>query len=81
MNRNILSLQSWDFISVGGIKEELIDQGSCFVDKETKTLNRKLITVLIDLCKNNQKFKDEIIDFIRDKTELGVDQISDKRFK
>ena len=52
-----------------------------YIDEETKTLNRKCITVLSDLYKNNQKFKDEIIDFIRDKTELGVDQFLDKRFK
>ena len=74
---------------LGSIQEEYIDQGSClgnqgwspFVEDETKTLNRKGITVLSDLYKNNQKFKDEIIDFIRDKTELSVDQILDKRFK
>ena len=31
--------------------------------------------------KNNQKIRDEIIDIIRDKTEMGVDQILDERFK
>ena len=51
------------------------------VDEETKTLNREGITVSSDLYKNNQKIKDEIIDFITDKTELGIDQILDKRFK
>ena len=66
---------------LGGIREEYIDQGSPFVDEETKSLNRRGIAVLSDLYKNIQTFKDEIIDFIRDKTELGVDLILDKRFK
>ena len=52
-----------------------------YIDEETKILNRKGMTVLIDLYKNNKKFKDEVIDFIRDKTELGVDKILDKGFK
>ena len=49
--------------------------------KETKTLNRKGISDLIDLYKSNQKFRDEIIDLVEDKTELSIDQILDKRFK
>ena len=64
-----------------GIQEKYFDLGSCFVDEATKILNRKGITVLSDPYKNNQKFKDKIIDIIRDKTELDVDQILDKRFK
>ena len=61
-------------VVLGGIQEE-------YIGEETKTLNRKGITVLSDLYTNNQKFKEEIIDFIRDKTELSADQILDKRFK
>ena len=34
---------------LGGIKEEYIDRGSHFVDEETKTLNRRGMTVLSDL--------------------------------
>ena len=49
--------------------------------RETKTLNKKSISDLIDLYKNNQKFRDEIIDFVEDKTELSIDQIFDNRFK
>ena len=57
---------------LGGIQEEYINQGSPFIDKETKTLNRVGITVLSDLYENSklQNFKEEILDFIRDKTEL-----------
>ena len=42
---------------------------------------KRLKLVLSDIYKNNQKFEDEIINFTRDKTELAVDQILDKRFK
>ena len=57
---------------LGGIQDE-------YIEEETKTFFRKGITVLSDLYKKNQKTKDETIDFIRDKTELGVDQILDKK--
>ena len=51
----------------------LVDHGTCFTDqtlqeeyinKETEILNKKVIFGLSDLYKNNQKFCDEIIDFV-----------------
>ena len=51
----------------------------CGVYKKS-VLMKRLKFVLCDIYKNNQKFEDGIIDFTRDKTELVVDQILDKKF-
>ena len=50
------------------------------IDEETEALNKKGRDDLNDLYKNNQKFKDEVINFIRDETELSNEKILDKRF-
>ena len=49
--------------------------------KKTGTLNKKCRDDLNDLFKNNQKFRDEFINFVGDKAGLSNDQITDKRFK
>ena len=55
----------WDF------QEEYIDE----------VLSKKGRNDLNDLYKNNQKFKDQIINFVGDKAELDREKILDKRFK
>ena len=68
MNRKNMSLQPYPPLRLrpywGLYKKSILKK---------RTLIRKGITVLSDLYKSNQKFKVETIDFIRDKTELGVD--------
>ena len=51
------------------------------MNKKTGTLNKKCRDDLNDLYKNNQKFRDEIINFVGDKTGLSNEKILDKRFK
>ena len=52
-----------------------------YIDEGTEALNKKGRDDLNDLYKNNQKFKDETINFIRDEIELSNKNILDKRFK
>ena len=52
-----------------------------YIDEETEALNKKGRDYLNDLYKNNQKFKDEIINFIRDETGLKNPKILGQRFK
>ena len=52
-----------------------------YMNKKTRTLNRKCRDDLNNLCKNNQKFRCEIINFVEDKAGLSNDQIIDKKFK
>ena len=62
------------------IQEEYINQCSCdFVNGKMRILNRKRGKFLTRLYGNNEKFREEIINFVRDKKELDLELISDKR--
>ena len=52
-----------------------------YFDDETEALSKKWRRHLNELYKNNQIFKDEIINFTEDKAELDREEILDKRFK
>ena len=52
-----------------------------YIDEETEALNKKGEDDLKDLYKNNQKFRDDVINFIGDETGLGNEKILDKRYK
>ena len=52
-----------------------------YIDEETQALSEKGRDDLKDLYKNNQKFREEVINIVGDKTGLGNDQILDKRYK
>ena len=52
-----------------------------YTDEETEVLHKKGRDDLTDLNENNQKFRDEIINFIGDETELGNEKFLDKRRK
>ena len=55
------------------IQEEYINQCSCdFVNEETGILNRKGGKFLTRLYGNNEKFREEIKNFVRDKKELDL---------
>ena len=64
------------------IQEEYIDQCNYdFVNEEMGILNRKGGRFLNKLYINNEEFREEIINFIKDKKELDPDLILDRRFK
>ena len=64
------------------IQEEYINQCSCdFVNEEMGILNRKGGKFFTRLYGNNQEFREEIINFVRDKIELDLEMILDKRCK
>ena len=78
------------------IQEEYIDRGSSytdqgssftdqcncdFVNEEMGILNRKGGKFLNKLYINNEEFREEIINFVKDKKELDLDLILDKRCK
>ena len=79
------------------IQEEYIDQGSSlvnheqssftdqcnceFVNEEMGILNRKGGRFLNKLYINNEEFREDIINFVKDKKELDLDLILDKRCK
>ena len=52
-----------------------------YIDEETEALNKKGRDDLNDLYINNQKFRDEVINLVGDKTVLGNEKILDKRYK
>ena len=52
-----------------------------YIDEDTEALNKKGRDDLKDFYKNNQKFKNEIMNFVRDETELSDKNILDKKFK
>ena len=59
-----------------------IDQCNCdLVNKEMGILNRKGGKFLNKLYINNEEFREEIINFVKDKKELDLDLILDKRCK
>ena len=56
------------------------DQCNCdFVNEEMGILNRKGGKFLNKLYINNEEFREEIINFVKDKKELDLDLILDKR--
>ena len=58
------------------------DQCNCdFVNEEMGILNRKGGKFLNKLYINNEEFREEIINFVKDKKELDLDLILDKRCK
>ena len=58
------------------IQEEHINQCSCdFVNEEVRILNRKGGNFLTRLYGNNEEFREEIINFVRDKKELDLELI------
>ena len=64
------------------IQEEYINQCSFdFVNEEMGILNRKGGKFLTRLYGNNEEFREEIINFVRDKKELDLELILDKRCK
>ena len=46
-----------------------------YINDEDGTLNRRGQKYLNRLKENNEEFRDEIINFVRDKTELDLDMI------
>ena len=52
-----------------------------YMNEETGTLNKKGLDDLNDLYKNNQKFRDEVINFVGGEAGLSNDQIIDKKNK
>ena len=61
------------------IQEEYINQCSCdFVNEEMGILNRKGGKFLTRLFGINEEFREEIINFARDKKELDLELILDK---
>ena len=75
------SYQKCDEDSNTNQQQDYIDQGSGFIDEETEDLNKKCRDDLNDQYKINQIFRDEIINFVREETELSYRNILDKRFK
>ena len=64
------------------MREEYINQCNCdFVNEEMGILNRKGGKFLTRLYGNNEEFREEIINFVKDKKELDLDLILDKRCK
>ena len=52
-----------------------------YIDEETGILNKEGRRYLNRLFGNNDEFRDEIINFVRDKTELDLEVILDRRYK
>ena len=68
--------------TVSLIQEEYINQCNYdFVNEEMGILNRKGGRFLNKLYINNKKFREEIVNFVKDKKELDLDLILDKRCK
>ena len=61
-----------------GYGEELLEE---YIDEENGTLNKKGRGYLDRPYENSEEVRDEIINFVRDKTELDLDTILDKRYK
>ena len=60
--------------------EEYIDQGSCFAYKETGILNKEGRENLNRLYVKNKEFRDEIINFVKNKTEVDLEVFLDRRY-
>ena len=52
-----------------------------YINEEDGTLNRKGQKYLNKVYEKKEEFRDEIINFVRDKTELDLDMILDERYK
>ena len=52
-----------------------------YINKETGILNKEGRSYLNSLYGNNEEFRDEIINFVGDKTELDLEVILDRRYK
>ena len=64
------------------MQEEYINQCNCdFVNEEMRILNRKGGKFLTRLNGNNEEYREEIINFVRDKKELDLELILDTRCK
>ena len=64
------------------IQEEYINKCNCdFVNEEMGILNRKVGRFLNKLYINNEEFREEIINLVKDKKELDLNLILDKRCK
>ena len=64
------------------IQEEYINQCNCnFVNEEMVILNRKGGKFLTRIYGNNEEFREENINFVKDKKEIDLDLILDKRCK
>ena len=64
------------------MQEEYINQCNCdFVNEEMRVLNRKGGKFLTTLYGNNEEFREEIINFVRDKKELDLELILDEGCK
>ena len=74
--------QSWFTDLRKAIQEEYINQCCCdFVNEEMGILNGKGGKFLTRLYGNNEEFREEIINFVRDKKELDLELILNKRCK
>ena len=66
----------------GDTRSGYTDQCNCdFINEEMGILNRKGGKFLNKLYINNEEFREEIINFVKDKKELDLDLILDKRCK
>ena len=66
----------------GKTRNDYTDQCNCdFVNEEMGILNRKGGKFLNKLYINNEEFREEIINFVKDKKDLDLDLILDKRCK
>ena len=71
------------------LQEEHINQQNSYIDQcnfnfvneKTGILNKRGGSFLTDLYKNNEEFREEIINFVRDKKELDLELILDGRCK
>ena len=52
-----------------------------FIDEETGILNKEGQKNLNGLYVNNEKFRDEIINFVKNKMQLDLEAILDRRYK
>ena len=52
-----------------------------YINKETGISNKQGRRYLNRLYENNEEFREEIINFVRDKTELDLEVILDRRYK
>ena len=75
---NILNRAS-TFVNFGYGEEKQL-QGE-YINKGTGNLNKEGRRYLNRLYGNNEEFREEIIDFVRDKTELDLEVILDRRYK
>ena len=76
------SLVNHEQSSFTDLRSRFHDQCNCeFVNDEMGILNRKGGRLLNKLYINNEEFREEIINFVKDKKELDLDLILDKRCK